>query len=157
MADLSSTAKVLRSVLVAGAVMVGVGSVWFGAAYGFNFELPDNSGSLTTLISTMAGAIWFRRKTNRPMLTSERLLYATGLTLLNAVIPIVMVVAALAWFGTPMSLAGFDLLFGGGEGYLLEPAFAGLMFFILVLVFFQAFFFGWLLTRNPRKRAPKAE
>jgi hypothetical protein len=147
---------VLKSVLIVAAVGVGIIAAWLAAIYAFNVTPSKSSGSATTLFSTIAGASWFRWRANRPMLHRERLGFAAGVTFVNAGIPFIYVVAALLWFGLPLTLASYDLAFGDGKGFLIEPAVFWLMLFVLGLVFVEAYFFGWLLSRNRQKKATPA-
>jgi hypothetical protein len=135
--------------------MIALGSAWAAAVIAFDFDPPNSSGGATTVISILAGTSWFRRNMDRPMSQRERLSFATGVTLLNAAVPIAFVAALVSWFGLPLSVASFDLVLEGGKGTLLEPAFAWLMLFILGAVFAGAYFAA---GRRPRKptRADKA-
>jgi hypothetical protein len=50
--------------------------------------------------------------------------------------------------GLPINADSFDLVITGGHGYLFQPFVAWLALFILGLVFLQAYFVAWFLTRE---------
>src|SRR5437016_606008 len=126
---------VVTSVVIVAVTMIALGSGWAAAVLAFDINPPNSAGAVTTVVSIMAGTSWFRRNMDRPMSQRERLSFATGVTLLNAAVPIAFLAALVSWFGLPLSVASFDLVLEGGKGTLLEPAFAWLMLFILGAVF----------------------
>lgn len=139
-------------VLIVGLSMIALIVALTCVAYYFDVELPSSSGTSVTLVTTMIGLIMFARKVDRPMERVERLWFAAGVTLVNAVVPLLFVIFSLWLAGLPLNLQSFDLLYGGGKGYLIEPGLAWLMVFIFALIFAQSYFFGWLITRKlPRK------
>lgn len=143
----------MKSVLIVAATMIAVyASTWI-AVFVFDHTPPESAGTITGLISTLAGVGWFAWKVNRRMLHSERLRFAFGVVVVNVVVSISYFAALLLWAGLPVSPAGADIAFGDGKGYLLEADFAWFLVFGLALVFAQAYFFAWLLTRKLTKAA----
>lgn len=131
---------VLTSVVIVAAIMITLGSGWAAAVLAFDIDPPNSAGAVTTVVSILAGTSWLRRNLKRPMSRPERLGFATGVTLLNAAIPIVILTGLVVWFGLPFNVAGFDWVLEGGKGTLLEPAFAWLMLVVLAVVFGGAYF-----------------
>jgi hypothetical protein len=78
----------------------------------------------------------------------ERLQFAMGVTIVNAVLPIAFMGVLLMIAGLPVSPHSYDLALAGGHGDLFQPFVAWLFLFILALVFIQAYFGGWLWTRQ---------
>ena len=137
-----------RYVLTVFAAMVAIILLTLTAIYAFDFTPPNSTGLVTTLVSTIIGVSLFARRIDRPMMNQERLRFAGGVTIINAVVPALFIMISLLIAGLPLSLEGVDLAFGGGQGILQEPSLAGLMLFVLALTFVQAYFFAWLLTRK---------
>jgi hypothetical protein len=141
---------VLKSVLVATAVMIAIGAGWGGVAHAFDYTPRPGSGTLTTLVSIIAGASWFRRKIKREMSHRERLGFATGIAFINVIDPIALWAAVRVLFGVPLSIAGLDTVLGGGKGYL-DRTFVWVMVYAISMSFALAQLFGWLYTRAPRQ------
>ena len=150
------TVSMTRYVLAVLAAMIAIILIVLGLIYAFDITPPTSSGQITTLVSTMIGVMWFSRRVNRPMMNEERLWFATGVTAVNAVVPLLYVIISLLIVGLPISIESVDLFFGDGKGFLLETALAWLMTFILALTFAQAYFFSWLLTRKLPRAAKVA-
>jgi hypothetical protein len=116
-------------------------------------DLGSNAGTLTTLASTIVGLGWFSYKIDRPMFVRERLWFASGVMLVNAILPATFVTIAVIVTGLPLNLQSVDDLFLGGNGHLFEAGILFVMTFTLLITFAQAYFFAWILTRKlPRKR-----
>ena len=139
---------IVKSVLIVAIVFLSVEMAVAAASYVFGLVLPGALGAVVTVVSTLAGARWFTRKHDRSMSNVERLGFATGVTLVNSIIPVGFVAVLLMIAGLPVSADSFDLVIAGGHGYLFQPFVAWLAIFILTLVFLQAYFVAWFSTRQ---------
>src|SRR5262245_52491655 len=108
----SSATPVMRYVLAVLAAMIAIILAILPLVYVFDFTPPSSSGQFTTLVSTVVGVSWFARRLNRPMVNSERLWFASGVTLVNAVVPGLYAAIALLIVGLPLNLESIDLVFG---------------------------------------------
>jgi len=131
---------VVRSILVtllaqvATCVMLFLSGAFMGA-YALPRLSPYILGSLSLFVPIVTGACWFRFKINRVMTHPERLVFATGVALMNAVLTI-GINFALAWFGVSLS----------------RTIVASLML-VMLLAFVAAYFLAWLLTLRPSSQA----
>jgi hypothetical protein len=139
---------VVKSVLIVAGIFLGTEIAVAAVSYLSGITLPSSVGVVVTVVSTMAGVRWFRHKYERPMSNPERLGFATGVTVVNCIIPVGLLSVLMAIAGLPINADSFDLVITGGHGYLFQPFVAWLALFILGLVFLQAYFVAWFLTRE---------
>jgi hypothetical protein len=140
--------SMMRYVVMAALVMIVIILAAFGVIYLTEFDPGNSVGNLTTLISTLIAIGMFGRRENRPMFASERLWFSFGIVLINILVPIVALISLLLINGLPVSFVGADILLGGGQGFLTLGVWIGIVVFVLVFVFLQAYFFCWLLSRK---------
>lgn len=149
--------QVVKSVLIVAGVFLGLEAAVAAAVHYLGIALPNSFGTVVTVLSTMAGARWFRSKLNRSMSNRERFGFATGVTLVNALIPVGFIAVLLVFAGLPVNPESYDLVLAGGHGDLFQPFVAWIVIFILSLVFVQAYFVGWFSTRQRMKQSTASE
>ena len=126
-----------KAVLVAFLTLIAVSVISFlsGLIAGA-LKLPrlpaDLVAPFNLVVPVLAGAWWFRSKVRRPMSHQERLAFAAGVTLMDAILAV-----GIAYFlvrtGLPASPIGFLPLV-----------------VVLLLIFTGAYFLAWLLTSGRR-------
>ena len=149
--------QVVKSVLIVAGVFLALETAVAAAVHYLGIALPNSFGAVVTVLSTMAGARWFRSKLNRPMSNRERLGFAIGVTLVNALIPVGFIAVLLVFAGLPVNPESYDLVLAGGRGDLFQPFVAWIVVFILSLVFLQAYFVGWFSGRRRMKQSTASE
>lgn len=147
---------VVTSISIVAATMVAIGTACAAAVLEFGFDPPNSFGGITTVVSILVGAGWFRSTMHRAMSKRERLGFATGVALLNAIVPLASIAALLLWTGLPLSIASFDQVLEGGKGTLLQSTFAWLMLFVIGVVFVGAYFAAGRVPRKQRERGEAA-
>lgn len=136
-----------RYVVISAIAFAAAMLVMWALIYLIDFDLGNSAGYITTFVSIACGIMAFGRKEKRPMLSSERLWFSLGMVLINFLAPLLLILVMLLLYDLPVSIAGADMLFGGG-GSLTAGAFLGIGGFMLVLTFLEAYFFAWLLSRK---------
>ena len=139
MASAKNADPTARAILVAVLAMLAMGLV--SLALGFLTGVmrhparfpPFLLGLLNLLLPILAGAIWFRLKACRAMSPQERLLFAAGVSLANAVLALGILYAVTTSFGL-----------GFGPSVVLD------IMPVVLLEFVAAYGLGWLITFRRR-------
>ena len=147
----SVTRFVLAGLIVKVLLMVGVGVyVAYAEVEPIDFSTPAN------ILAIGAGMLWYCKAVNRPMQKGEILRFALGSIIADLALSVCWFLFVTWLSDQPLSLQGVDAAVFDGSGILLnQDDLIGLLIvisFALLMTFFMAAFFAWLMTRKlPRE------
>ncbi len=74
-----------------------------------------NVSTFVTLASALVGLAWYSHKINRPMLKSELLRFAFGITITDILLSVTLIVTLILWQEEALSLQNVGLMLGFDE------------------------------------------
>ena len=147
----SVTKFVLAGLIVKVLLMVGVVVyVAYAEVEPIDFSTPAN------ILAIGAGMLWYCKAVNRPMQKGEILRFALGTIIADLALSVSWFLLVTWLSDQPLSLQGVDAAVFDGSGILLsQDDLIELLIvtsFALLMTFFSAAFFAWLMTRKlPRE------
>lgn len=145
--DIPMTPYIL--IVAASKILVGGSAFLLSQFLGWNIG-PANSG--IAIATIFVGAGWFAHRANRPMTKRERLRFAAGVTLVDAILSIAIVLM-LAWLaGLPLTSEQIALAFSHGTSHTIDWGLYAVLFIGSAIVFAAAYYIGWATTRKLPKK-----
>jgi len=153
---------VLKSTLVV-AFTILVLSLTLGAIFGWLLAAhlispspsPALIGVVLIIVPTVAGAAWFRFRTNREMFAGERLRFGAGVVATN----IIILIGKFAGFLASAGETRFTAKYGISAREVFSSYVSGTLGTWLglvtqLLIFAQAYVLGWIVTRRGKRDGP---
>ena len=144
---------IVKSVLVfALAAMVlsfvaGLASGFLAASHLQSYLLSALVNLTCMVVSTIAGAGWFKFKMERGMSPAERLSFASGVLVTNLILNVGITGLVMLLSG-PAEVARYGGRAALFADYIYGTVLTWAFLFLHVLLFTQAYFVGWIITRN---------